>query len=458
MSGTRVIVVGLDCAAPTLLFDRYRASMPHLSQMMAEGTWGELRSSDPPITVPAWTCMVTGRDPGELGLYGFRNRVRGRTELSLGGGPVGRTKHLWDWLGERGVRVAPLFVPLAAPPWPVFGEWVAGFLSTGDPWCYPPSIGDELESRFGTYRSDVEDFRADDHERILADIQTMTEQHFDIAKHVWETRQPGFMMMVEIGLDRFHHAFWRHLDPSHPRHDPNNPWIDAGREYHAQLDQRLGDLKRCAGRDTTILVVSDHGARAMHGGFCINDWLIDRGDLVLHEKPTEPTPFRHDLVDWSRTTAWAEGGYYARVCLNVEGREPRGALRASEVAGAKASLRRSLTKLTDDRGRPVPTTVHDPLDHYRKARGFPPDLMVYFADLSLRAVASVGNGRRIVEGNDTGPDSCNHDWNGVFVMSGGAAPPRGRVSGAEIYDLTPTVLGLYDIERPPEILGRDWSR
>ena len=37
--------------------------------------WGPLRSVDPPITVPAWSCMMTGRDPGELGIYGFRNRA-----------------------------------------------------------------------------------------------------------------------------------------------------------------------------------------------------------------------------------------------------------------------------------------------------------------------------------------------------------------------------------------------
>ena len=41
---------------------------------MAEGTYGELESTIPPITVPAWMCMMTSRDPGELGIYGFRNR------------------------------------------------------------------------------------------------------------------------------------------------------------------------------------------------------------------------------------------------------------------------------------------------------------------------------------------------------------------------------------------------
>ena len=30
--------------------------------------------SRPPITVPAWACAMTGKTPGQLGIYGFRNR------------------------------------------------------------------------------------------------------------------------------------------------------------------------------------------------------------------------------------------------------------------------------------------------------------------------------------------------------------------------------------------------
>lgn len=29
----------------------------------------------PPITVPAWSCMMSSHDPGSLGIYGFRNRT-----------------------------------------------------------------------------------------------------------------------------------------------------------------------------------------------------------------------------------------------------------------------------------------------------------------------------------------------------------------------------------------------
>ena len=71
---TRVAVIGLDCADPGLVFDRWQDELPNLRSLISAGTWGPLRSVDPPITVPAWSCMMTSRDPGELGIYGFRNR------------------------------------------------------------------------------------------------------------------------------------------------------------------------------------------------------------------------------------------------------------------------------------------------------------------------------------------------------------------------------------------------
>ena len=70
----KVVVIGLDCATPQLLFDRYRGQLPNLERLMARGTWGRLRSCDPPITVPAWSVMMSSKDPGTLGIYGFRNR------------------------------------------------------------------------------------------------------------------------------------------------------------------------------------------------------------------------------------------------------------------------------------------------------------------------------------------------------------------------------------------------
>ena len=141
----------------------------------------------------------------------------------------------------------------------------------------------------------------------------------------------------------------------------------------------------------------------------------------------------------------------------MAGREPQGRVSPREATILATQLQRELGALQDDEGTEVPTLVRDPEEHYRQARGFPPDLMVYFDDLALRAIGSVGHGRLIVAENDTGPDTCNHDWNGIFVMNGGDAPQRGRIEDAEIYDVAPTVLGVFGVERPPGILGRDWT-
>ena len=70
----RVLIIGWDCAAPELVFEAFKDDMPNTHRLMAEGTYGKLESTIPPITVPAWMCMMTSRDPGELGVYGFRNR------------------------------------------------------------------------------------------------------------------------------------------------------------------------------------------------------------------------------------------------------------------------------------------------------------------------------------------------------------------------------------------------
>ena len=71
---SKTLVLGLDCAPPSLVFERFAEVMPCLSRLRREGLYGPLRSTEPPITMPAWASMATGRDPGELGIYGFRNR------------------------------------------------------------------------------------------------------------------------------------------------------------------------------------------------------------------------------------------------------------------------------------------------------------------------------------------------------------------------------------------------
>src|SRR5215831_6031811 len=124
----RVLVVGLDSVPPLLAFQRYRHAMPHLSRLMDTGCYGSLRSTTPPVTVPAWACLFSGYDPGELGIYGFRNRVPDSYGLRLVTALDVQRPMLWERLRpERSVCV--LFVPPSYPPRPVQGQLVSCFLT-----------------------------------------------------------------------------------------------------------------------------------------------------------------------------------------------------------------------------------------------------------------------------------------------------------------------------------------
>src|SRR5581483_6061650 len=104
------------------------------------------------------------------------------------------------------------------------------------------------------------------------------------------------------------------------------------------------------------------------------------------------TPLAKCEIDWSRTRAWAEGGYYARVCLNVADREPQGIVRPEEYEATREQLAAALKRIPDDRGQPMQTAAYTPQALYENVRGIPPDLIVIFGDLRWRAVGTLGHG------------------------------------------------------------------
>ena len=140
---------------------------------MENGTWGTLESTIPPITVPAWTCMMTGKDPGQLGLYGFRNRLDySSSRLGIANALSVTTPTVWDILSAAGKEVVLVGVPQTYPPKPVNGYLISCFLtpSAKNQYTYPADLREEIESRFGTYLFDVEQFRTEDKNRLVGDV------------------------------------------------------------------------------------------------------------------------------------------------------------------------------------------------------------------------------------------------------------------------------------------------
>ncbi len=414
--------------------------MPHLQGLIGRGAFGRLESVIPPITVPAWACMVTGRDPGALGIYGFRNRK----DYSYNGLTIAMSHSvgapaLWDRLGQAGLRSIVVGVPPSFPPRPLDGLMVSCFLtpSAKSEYTWPASLKPELEARFGEYLFDVTDFRTEDKAALLARVRAVTAQKFAIARHLAGTQPWDFFMFVDMGPDRLHHGFWKYWDRQHVKYTPGNAFEQAFPEYYAFLDQQIGGLLEVVDADTAVLVVSDHGAKRMDGAICVNEWLRREGYLMLKEAPTGVRRLEPEMVDWSRTVAWGEGGYYSRIFLNVKGREPQGIVDKRASDGLRGELIAGLEALGDEAGRPIGTRVYRPEALYPVSRGIPPDLIAIFGDLYWRSAGTVGGGQVWTRENDTGPDDANHAQHGMFVATGLSLPPGER--DLRLLDIAPLV-------------------
>lgn len=449
----RVIVIGLDSVPPALAFDLFADQMPTLSRLRRAGRWGPLRSTDPPITVPAWVSMTSGRDPGELGIYGFRDRRSGTYGMRLVGAADLAHPRIWNLAADRGLRSVVVSVPLTYPPRAAASPGVAltsCFLTPGpeSPWAEPASLREDLERRFGPYIVDTGSHRGGDRGALLEECAGLTRQHFSVFRHLIEARDPDFAMIVDLGPDRFHHGLLSEFWPAHPRYRAGGALEGCGRDYYALLDREIAATVELAGSETLVLVVSDHGVRPLHGGVCVNEWLRREGYLVLEEEPSEPTPLARCKVDWGRTRAWGEGGYHARVFFNIAGREPRGVVSRDSLQAERENLAERLRSIAGPDGEPMENRVIIPAGHYRELRGNPPDLMVYFDGLARRSVGSVGHGHVHVAKNDTGPDDANHDPDGIYVACGPGVTATPASTRAEIVDVFATVADALKLDLP----------
>ncbi|HNR33577.1 MAG TPA: alkaline phosphatase family protein [Candidatus Hydrogenedentes bacterium] len=453
----RILVVGLDCAAPRFVFGPDRFDLPNLQRLAAKGCWGRLRSCDPPITVPAWACMTSGKDPGVLGCYGFRNRRDYSYEgMVTANASSIRAKRVWDILSRKGRKVVVLGVPQTYPVRPVNGWLVADFLTpdTRADYTYPKTLKDELEQAVGSYLLDVKDFRTNEKAALRDRIFALMHNRFDAARFLMADKPWDFFMMVEMGVDRLHHAFWKYCDPRHPKFEPGNPYAQVFRDYYQALDARLGELLALAGDETAVMVVSDHGAKAMQGGICINQWLIENGWLGLAEPPNGRTRIEDCRIDWPHTRAWASGGYYGRVFLNVEGREPQGVIPAAEYDVCLNELIAAIEAMPGPDGRLLGNRALRPRDLYREVNGVPPDLFVYFGGLDWRSVGAVGFDGIYTFENDTGPDDANHDFDGIFIMDDGMGRKGEELKGLQLMDVAPTILELSGVAVPEDMQGK----
>ncbi len=454
----RVFVIGLDSAPPELLFNEFIDELPNIKRLLQRSVYGPMKSCIPAITIPAWMVMATGKTPGELGLYGFRHRKQNSyTDIWIAHSLKVKERAIWDYIAAENKKSVLVGVPPSYPPKKINGNLISCFITPDSSlnYTYPSELKEEVERLVGEYIFDVV-FRKEDRDSVLKEVWDMTKKRFEVIRYLVQEKEWDYFEFVEIGLDRIHHAFWKYFDPQHHLYEKGK-YSNVILDYYRLLDKEIGETLKLLDEDTAIAIVSDHGVKRMKGAFAINQWLIQEGFMRIRNKEILDSGrvirFEELDVDWGNTIAWAWGGYYSRVFLNVKGREKNGIVKQSSYDSVREEVKEAIESIRGENGEKWDNRVFYPEKIYPVTNGDKPDLMVYFDDLYWRAAGTLGHPSNYLKENDTGPDDAVHSEYGVFAL---ALPEGNRSSAAEfsIYDFTPLMLELLGFKAEADQLNQ----
>ncbi len=284
----RLLIIGLDGGTFGLLDPLVAAGeLPNLGRLMREGARGELLSTLPPATMPAWTSFLTAASPGEHGVTDIF--VRRGYGLSPASGALRSLPTFLEVLSARGRRVAAIGVPGTFPPLPLNGVCVSGFDAPGvhratRASVSPPSFFSTLEElggyRYATFNEQRRGPRrlAQAADALCADIAR--KEQLLLALY---TREPWDVFFTHLqASDTAAHHLWHTYDMASPRAVTKSD--DLPRVYR-RLDALIGALLERTGSDTRVMVVSDHGfGGAGTTAVCLNRVLAQAGLLRFGER------------------------------------------------------------------------------------------------------------------------------------------------------------------------------
>jgi predicted AlkP superfamily phosphohydrolase/phosphomutase len=502
----RVLVIGLDGATFDLIKPWAQAGhLPTLQRLMDEGAHGELRSTVPPMTGPAWTSFATGVNPGKHRLYDWIARDEDSYTFSPVTALDCTAPTLYTLLSQVGRRVCALNIPMTYPPTPVNGVLVSGMPapSTKVTVTYPTGLLNEIVGAVGEYILYPDPGQAYSDSGVDAFLERLyrtTDVRLKTLDYLRGREAWDFAMVVFNGTDTISHALWKYMDASHPLYESAKAekYGNAIRDYYRHLDGKLAGIVDTLPEDTTLIVMSDHGFGPFHKFIHVNNWLLQQGFMAVQPRPAtriKRTLFQRGLtpmnvydtlmrmglgglkrevvrgqgqgllktlflsfedIDWRRTQAYSLGNV-GQIYLNVVGREPYGCVQpGADYERVRETIMAQLQTLRDpETGEAVVETIYrrEELyhgEHLDKA----PDIVFLPRRLEYFGFGEYEFGsHKIIESMRRGI-SGTHRMNGIFMAYGRAIRPGATVENASLYDLAPTILRLMGEAVPEHMDGR----
>jgi predicted AlkP superfamily phosphohydrolase/phosphomutase len=289
----KILIIGLDGATFDLIKPwAAEGKLPTFERLLQQGVHGELTSTIPPVTAPAWTSFMTGKNPGKHGLYHFIEPCPGSYEMRYTNARSRLAKTIWQILNESGISVGVLNVPMTYPPDCLNGYMISGMDSPEDSTAItnPPELYQELQERFGKVSPQIRylGYLKTDQRRegVLKGLEEMDAHYLQLTDYLLNKYPVDVAMVVFTSVDTVQHFFWQYMDRTHPQHDAVGAakYGEAILRVYQRIDEIIAKLIGSLPEDTAVLLMSDHGfhptsARIVH----INRYLFDLGLLRLHD-------------------------------------------------------------------------------------------------------------------------------------------------------------------------------
>lgn len=481
----RVFLLGIDGATWKNLMPWIRQGhLPHFQTLVEEGMWGELASTTPPLSPPAWTSIFTGVNPGKHSIYSF---VKYKPARSYTISPISshdrRVPAIWDILTSKDRSGLYMNIPFSYPPPKIKGVFTSGLGTPGvrAAFVHPVSLKNELLRLYPRYSIDFTDgLRCQEKDKASTRrIYEISQLHMDAFKTLF-ARTGGkynFYCFIVRSLDVIQHFYWRNQN--------------IILEFYKQVDGFLGWLLSLLTEDDVLVVCSDHGFQAIAKRVYINDWLCEVGLLKVRRKTRRISPrflsmesiydklmrtsmkkvawkikrtrilpliakvlpsetFQYQSkIDWRRTKVFFWEASFGLLRLNIIDREPEGAVPQHLRREVEESVIQAAASLIDEENQKRVIAKVERAEDIYSGPYILPDLVLLPAPGYI-FFGGFSKGSRYFE-KETIREG-EHDPHGVWVLIG-AKDFRIRSGVHTVYDIAPTILSALRIKIPDYMDG-----
>ncbi len=328
MSG-RTVIIGID-GVPYHIMDDLSDSgdMPNFAELKSEGHFSKMHAAIPEVSNVNWSSIVTGKNPGEHGVYGFTELIHGTYTVSFPDRRALKAEPFWN--DDR--KHVILNVPAMYPADKINGTMVSGFVSPElEKAVTPQKALDYLKEI--DYNVDVDSEKAHKSKRLFLDNLFKTLKKREKAyKHFWSDEWDVFML-VFTGSDRLEHFLLNAYN------DEEHEYHDRFVEYFREVDRMIGDIHDKMNENDRLIMLSDHGMEEIRKNVNVNKVLEENGFLTLGDEPEK----RYKNIEEGTKAFALDPG---RIYLNKKSRYPKGSIEedeGEEIINKIASLFEELT-------------------------------------------------------------------------------------------------------------------